>query len=238
MWQFPPRIHVTFDEWTLSPLPASGMHHHLRWACIWVCFSGLRSYEKWWGSRRQPEEELRSQNCRVKLSGAAIRDLCLIPLSYLKTYIKTIILVLKPLVYEISPDELVQTLGQDFGLKILDGSKERTLFFSNNLGKQFCLLEVSKLNELFQLGTSCGWPWIVSHGSVSSPAVPLCCLTAWHQYLLSVSPPLLLESLCGAELGIYSVQFWKKRSSFPSWFLLHRCHGCSCERTLWGKASK
>lgn len=49
-------------------------------------------------------------------------------------------------------------LGQDFGLKILDGSKESILFFNNNLEKTFCLLEVSELNGLLQLGTSCGRP--------------------------------------------------------------------------------
>lgn len=49
-----------FDEWTLSRRPASCMRRHLRWERIWVCFSGLRLHEKWWGCRRQTEKELPS----------------------------------------------------------------------------------------------------------------------------------------------------------------------------------
>lgn len=133
------------------------------------------------------------------------------------------------------PVEIIQILGQDFQVQIHDGSKESILFFSNNLGKQFCLSEVRELNGLLQLGASRWRPWVAA-----VYLYPLFLCAVW-QPDISICCRSLLRCCFRASAGLNSAFIGfsfeeKKNVKFIS--LLdptHRCHGCSCERTLLGR---
>lgn len=132
MWQFPPRIHEAFDEWTLLRRPASRMRRHLRWERIWVCFPGLCSDEERWGYRRQTEglgnfRELLSTVITSIMSVKAV-----LPLSTVsrRTDFNIIILVFMHLILGLSAADITLILGWDLGLQIRDREHLIFLIFS------------------------------------------------------------------------------------------------------------